>query len=87
MLAKSKGQVLRLAVVFHVLFGWENPQAISEDVSDVALQAAITFVNVCMQHAAFLAGRGKIVEEIEKLQQLLTGKGCSYVHFNLCDQE
>ena len=73
MLAKSKGQILRVSVVFHALFGWENPQAISDVISEDALRAAIEFVDVCMQHAAFLAGRGEISQEVDKLQTLLAG--------------
>ena len=74
MISKSKGQILRLAVAFHILFNWENPQNIADEISDSALKAAINFVYVCIQHAAYLGGRGELQEEVENLHQIQLGK-------------
>ena len=52
MLSKSKGQTLRVAVALHVLFNWETPQSIPEEMSDFAMKASINFVDVSVQHAA-----------------------------------
>lgn len=69
MLSKSKGQTLRMAAVMHVLFHWERPAAIPAQISNEALKAAQCFVEYCIQHAAFLAGRGNIDDEIASLQE------------------
>ena len=62
----------------HALFSWQTPQTISPDISDEALKAAESFVNMCVQHAAFLAGRGELTEAIENVQMLQQGnKGLS----------
>ena len=73
MLSKSKGQILRVAVALHVLFNWENPQSIPDEVSESAMKAAINLVDVSIQHAAYLAGRGELQEEIDRLQQIQLG--------------
>ena len=65
MLSKSKDQSLRVAVALHVLFNWETPQSIPEEISNSAMKAAINFVDVSIQHAAYLAGRKDFREEIE----------------------
>lgn len=67
MLSKSKGQILRVAATMHALFHWETPGAIPETISDEALKAAVCFVELCVQHAAFLAGRGNVAEEIDSI--------------------
>ena len=63
MLSKSKGQILRVAATLHVLFHRENPVTLSEE----AVKAAENFVEVCVQHAAYLAGRGAIEEAIQAM--------------------
>ena len=68
MLSKSKGQILRLAATMHALFHWETPAVIPSTISNEALKAAQCFVEFCIQHAAFLAGRGNIEEEIDSIQ-------------------
>ena len=73
MLSKSKGQTLRVAVALHVLFNWENPHNIPQEISDSAIKAAINFVDVSIQHAAYLAGRGELKEEVENLQRIQLG--------------
>ena len=65
MLSKSKGQTLRLAATMHALFHWKTPDTIPAKISDEALKAAVSFVDLCNQHAAFLAGRTTISKEIE----------------------
>ena len=76
MLSKSKGQILRIAITMHVLFNWENPQDIPDEISLSSLKAA---VDVCMQHAAYLGGRRDIQEEVEYLHQIQLGNG---MHLN-----
>ena len=67
MLSKSKGQILRIAATLHVLFNMNDPLAIPTVISETAIKAAINLVDVCLQDAAFLAGRGDIGETIEKM--------------------
>lgn len=73
MLSKSKGQVLRVAAVLHVLF---RDNVDEEEVADTcittnAILAAQNFVDICCQHAAFITGRDKIDNEIK---QFTSGK-------------
>ena len=67
MLSKSKGQILRVSACLHVLFCIETPTVIPDVIS---MEAAIDMVDVCIQHAAYLAGRGDVNEMIEDM-----GKG------------
>ena len=64
MLSKSKGQIIRVAATLHVLFNIETPLAIPTVISDAAIKAARNLVDVCIQHTAFLAGRGETVQEM-----------------------
>ncbi|KXJ15408.1 hypothetical protein AC249_AIPGENE10238 [Exaiptasia diaphana] len=66
MLSKSKGQILPVAGVFSVLFeiGLEN---VTEEITDVALAAAINFVELSCDHAFFLASRSSVKDEIESV--------------------
>ena len=64
MLSKSKGQILRVAATFHVLFHLDRPEVIPQEISEGAITAAITFVGMCCQQTVFVAGRGDITEEI-----------------------
>lgn len=68
MLSKSKGQVLCVAATCHVLFHKNTPLNIPDIISDEAVHAAANFVELCLQHAAFLAGRGDIQEAIQTLK-------------------
>ena len=77
MLSKAKGQVLRVAAALHVLSGdCEGKIVMSDTIADTisedTLLAAKNFVITCCQHAAYVAGRGKIEDEIDSL--LSTGK-------------
>ena len=66
MLSKSKGQVLRIAAVMHVLFHMETPNSIPSELSEAAVNVADCFVDLCLQHAAFLGGRGDIKAAMEQ---------------------
>ena len=46
MLSKSRGQVLRVATVFHLLFNIDSEESLSDMVSDEAIKAAVNFVKV-----------------------------------------
>ena len=68
MLSKAKGQILCVAACLNMLF-IENElwTSIPVLIEDKALTAAENFVDVCCQHAAYLAGREDVIEkEIEK---------------------
>ena len=64
MLSKSKGETPRVAATFHMLFPLKSPEDVTPKISEEAIAAAITFVGMCCQQAAFMAGRGDIREEI-----------------------
>ena len=68
MLSKSKGLILRVAGVLHVLFKLDTPDDIPDTISEQAIVAVQDFVDVCCQHTAFVAGRGDIQEAIQQLQ-------------------
>lgn len=85
MLSKAKGQVLRVAAVLHVLScdseddeGNIFVSRVSDTISNEALLAAQDFVQTCCQHAAYVAGRGKIEDEIDCLTP--TGTLLFYLH-------
>ena len=69
MLSKSKGQVLRVAAVMHVLFHMDTPTTIPKEISEAAVKAADCFVDLCLQHAAYLGGRGDFQEAVDEIQQ------------------
>ena len=77
MLSKSKGQILRVAAVMHVLFQIcmpndnEDPTGAhyeADNIGDAALCATIDFVETSTQHAAYIAGKDTILKELEKAQ-------------------
>ena len=68
MLSKSKGQILRVAAAFHVLFAMGTEEELPENISEEAIIAAIDFVGLCLQQTAFMAGRGEIAEDIQILE-------------------
>ena len=69
MLSKSKGQILRVSAVLHVLFHIDTPHNIPETISEDAMKAADNFVDLCLQHAAYLAGRNTISEALDNIQE------------------
>lgn len=71
MLSKSRGQVLRVAAVFHVLFSVDpgRNEISEEETSDDtigkdAIIASINFVKTACQHVLYIAGKGNLEEEI-----------------------
>ena len=77
MLSKSRGHVLRLAAVLHILFLFftndtnpstdDIPEDINGDIiSEAAVQAAIDFTLLSCQQTAYIAGRGTLEEEVQK---------------------
>lgn len=66
MLSKANGQVLRVAALMHLLFQGSDGD-IGLCISQASINVAIDFVEVCCQHAAFIAGRETINEEIRQL--------------------
>ena len=69
MLSKSKGQLLRVAAVMHMLFHIEKPDTIPERISENAVKAADCFVDLCLQHAAYLGGRGDFQDAVNDIRQ------------------
>ena len=70
----AKGQVLRIAAALHVLFCDSTDEQgnimvsnVPPTISNEAIIAAQNFVDTCCQHAAFIAGRDKVEEEISQL--------------------
>lgn len=49
--SKSKGQVLRVAAIMHVLFHMHSPETIPKEISEDAVKAADCFVDICMSTA------------------------------------
>lgn len=74
MLSKSKGLILRVAGVLHVLFHLDTSGDIPTIITEDALKAAEDFIDVCCQHTAYLAGRGDIDDAIFKIQKGLKYK-------------
>ena len=66
MLSKSRGQVLRIATILHMLFSIDSEQGpLNNEVSDMAVKAAVNFVQTACQQTAFIAGKGLIKEEVQ----------------------
>lgn len=62
--------MLRVAAVLHTLFSIDNENmSVPDEVSETALKAAVDFVCISCQQTAYVAGRGPIDEEIERLNQ------------------
>ena len=69
LLSKSRGHVLRVSAVLHVLFSSDTEgYTVSEEVSEAAVTAAANFVMVSCQQMAFIAGRGLLSEEVERFK-------------------
>ena len=68
MLSKSRGHILRLAAVLHMLFCIETPEEdLDEEIPEEAVKAAVNFVQVACQQTAYIAGKGLLTEELAKL--------------------
>ena len=66
------GQTLRASM--HILFRVGSDEPLSFTITSDALQAAIDFVEVCIQQTAYIGGRGKIDDDISLI--------CSGKHFS-----
>ena len=73
MLSKSRGQILCIAAVLHVLFHLDTPHNIPTNIADNAVTAAIDFVELCIQHVMYITGRGKVQAEVDSIHQVLQG--------------
>jgi len=62
------GQILRVSAVMHVLFNLGDKELDSTN-SPAAIEAAINFVEVCCQQAAYIAGRDELDEELKLIVQ------------------
>ena len=69
MLSKSRGHVLRVATVLHLLFNLDDPyQPLDSVVSEAAVKAAVNFIQVASQQTASIAGRGTMSAELDKFK-------------------
>ena len=64
LISKSLGQILRVSGAMHTLFNLECEEVGSTITKD-AIDAAIHFVEVCCQQAAYIAGTGELDKELE----------------------
>ena len=55
MISKSMGQILRVSAVMHALFNLGDEE-VDSTIFPAAIEAAIHFVEVCCQQAAYIAG-------------------------------
>ena len=69
MYSKSKGQLLRVAAVMHVLFNTDKPSLIPPEISEDVVKTADGFVDLCLQHAAYLGGKGNIQEAVDDISK------------------
>ena len=70
-----KGLIICVVAAFHTIFHLGSPGTFPTQITCRAVIAATDFVDMCTQHAAFMAGRGEIVECIESLKAGI----CTYV--------
>lgn len=68
MLSKTKGQVLRLSTVLHLLFHYNVEESLPYEISEAAIKAAIDFVKVSCEQTAIIAGKGSVDDVIKKCQ-------------------
>ena len=68
MISKSMGQILLVSAVMHVLFNLGDKE-LDSTISPAAIEAAINFVEVCCQQAAYIAGRGELDKELKLIVQ------------------
>ena len=67
-LSKSRGQVLQLTAIMHMLFNIDNVDQQLEEVEESAIKAAVNFIQLACQQTAFITGKGTLHEEMEKLK-------------------
>jgi len=90
MLSKSRGQVLRIATILHMLFSIDSEhQSLDSEVSETAVKAAVNFVQTACQQTAFIAGKGHIQEEVQayKTGMLYSHYGTTIISTTLCKTE
>ena len=68
MLSKSKGQVLHLSTVLHLLFHYEKEDQLPDIVSEAVIKAAINFVQIACQQTAVITSKGTLDEFVKKCQ-------------------
>ena len=64
MLSKSRGHVLRIATILHMLFSIDSENTLSSEVLEMAVKAAVNFVWTTFQQTDFVAGKGPIKDEV-----------------------
>ena len=64
MLSKSRGHVLRIATILHMLFSIDSENTLSSEVLEMAVKAAVNFVWTTCQQTDFVAGKGPIKDEV-----------------------
>lgn len=78
LLSKSRGQVLRVAAIFHTLFSIDERRYSDstdasdrdpDEITDDAIIAAIDFVKTACQHTMYIAGRGTLEEGVKRAQE------------------
>ena len=47
----------------------DNPSSILQEMSESAVEAADCFIDLCLQHAAYLGGKGHLQEGIEDIHK------------------
>ena len=69
LLSKSRGQLLWLATVLHMLFSIDNAEEpLAEEVSEAAIKAAVNFIRTASQQTAYIAGKASLQEELDKFK-------------------
>ena len=77
MLSKNRGQVLRVAAIFHILFKIDESQCHDtttndknvNEISEDAMLAAIDFLKTACQRTMYIAGRGTLEEGVKRAQE------------------
>lgn len=72
MLSKSRGHVLRLSAVLHLLFSitdLEEDLPLADVITDKAVEAATDFIKISCQQTAYIGGRKSLQEEIERFNK------------------
>ena len=59
---------VRVGMLSHILFNMGTPTNFPHEISENSVKAADKFVDLCLQHAAYLGGRGLIHEAIEEIK-------------------
>lgn len=83
MLSRSRGQVLRVAAVMHVLFHVDTPTSIPDELTESAVRAADCFVEICLQHASYIGGRGDLQEAIDEIDQGILLCTCKFLTLHI----